>query len=105
VRRLPPTRRAARALKRCVPLAAAAGSSPLSWAAPPRCDKEIAAATKDRDYRLRDVTDLHTELESLNARKGKLTETKAELEEAAASPNAFHPHRETRLFMLRETEL
>jgi chromosome segregation ATPase len=52
------------------------------------CDKEIAAATKDRDYRLRDVTDLHTELESLNARKGKLTETKAELEEALATLNA-----------------
>merc|ERR1719355_99890 len=25
------------------------------------CDKEIAVATKDRDYRLRDVTDLHTQ--------------------------------------------
>merc|ERR1719213_1431893 len=52
------------------------------------CDKEIAAATKDRDYRLRDVTDLHTELESLNARKGKLMETKAELEEVLATLNA-----------------
>merc|ERR1719213_568415 len=52
------------------------------------CDKEIAAATKDRDYRLRDVTDLHTELEILNARKGKLTETKAELEEALSTLNA-----------------
>ena len=28
------------------------------------CDKEIAAATKDRDYRLRDVADLHSQLES-----------------------------------------
>merc|ERR1719248_205519 len=46
------------------------------------CDKEIAAATKDRDYRLRDVDDLHSNLESLNARKGELTKTKAELEKA-----------------------
>merc|ERR1719506_1304449 len=46
------------------------------------CDKEIAAATKDRDYRLRDVDDLHSQLESLNARKGELTKTKAELEKA-----------------------
>merc|ERR1719484_464744 len=44
------------------------------------CDKEIAAAQKDRDYRLRDVDDLHSQLESLNARKGELTKTKAELE-------------------------
>ena len=28
------------------------------------CDKEIAAAQKDRDYRLRDVDDLHSQLES-----------------------------------------
>jgi len=46
------------------------------------CDKEIAAAQKDRDYRLRDVDDLHSQLESLNARKGELTKTKAELEKA-----------------------
>merc|ERR1719421_538517 len=46
------------------------------------CDKEIAAATKDRDYRLRDVDDLHTEIEGLNARKDELTQTKAELEKA-----------------------
>jgi hypothetical protein len=46
------------------------------------CDKEIAAAQKDRDYRLRDVDDLHTQTESLNARKGELTKTKAELEKA-----------------------
>merc|ERR1719355_354252 len=44
------------------------------------CDKEIAAATKDRDYRLRDVADLHTKIESLNARKDELTQTKGELE-------------------------
>merc|ERR1719248_569996 len=48
------------------------------------CDKEIAAATKDRDYRLRDVDDLHSQLESLNARKGELTKTKAELEKVRA---------------------
>jgi tetratricopeptide (TPR) repeat protein len=46
------------------------------------CDKEIAAAQKDRDYRLRDVDDLHSQLESLNARKGELTKTKGELEKA-----------------------
>merc|ERR1719258_836317 len=46
------------------------------------CDKEIAAAQKDRDYRLRDVDDLHSQTESLNARKGELTKTKAELEKA-----------------------
>jgi chromosome segregation ATPase len=46
------------------------------------CDKEIAAALKDRDYRLRDVSDLHTEIESLNARLEQLTQTKAELEKA-----------------------
>jgi len=52
------------------------------------CDKEIAAATKDRDYRLRDVDDMHSELESLNARHGKLSETKKELEEAIATLNS-----------------
>merc|ERR1719258_633235 len=46
------------------------------------CDKEIAAAQKDRDFRLRGVDDLHSQLESLNARKGELTKTKAELEKA-----------------------
>jgi len=51
------------------------------------CDKEIAAATKDRDYRLRDVTDLHTQIEGLNARKDELTETKGELEAALAELN------------------
>ena len=52
------------------------------------CDKEIAAATKDRDYRLRDVGDLHTEIEGLNARQDELTATKAELEAALAELNA-----------------
>merc|ERR1719421_112912 len=52
------------------------------------CDKEIAAAKKDRDYRLRDVQDLHGELESLNARHGTLSETKAKLEEEIATLNA-----------------
>merc|ERR1719160_1939504 len=47
-----------------------------------------AAAKKDRDYRLRDVDDMHSQLESLNARKGKLSETKKELEEAIASLNS-----------------
>merc|ERR1719158_660756 len=51
------------------------------------CDKEIAAATKVRDYRLRDVGDLHTEIEGLNARKDELTETKGELEAALAELN------------------
>merc|ERR1719352_1912149 len=52
------------------------------------CDKEIAASKKDRDYRLRDVEDIHSTLESLNARHGKLSETKTELTEAIASLNA-----------------
>ena len=52
------------------------------------CDKEIAAAQKDRDYRLRDVEELHGDLESLNARHGTLTETKAKLEEEITALNA-----------------
>merc|ERR1719258_450958 len=52
------------------------------------CDKEIAAATKDRDYRLRDVTDLHTQIESLNARKAELEETKKELTDELAELNS-----------------
>merc|ERR1719161_2950894 len=52
------------------------------------CDKEIAAAKKDRDYRLRDVEDIHSTLESLNARHGKLSETKTELTEEIATLNA-----------------
>merc|ERR550514_1353377 len=52
------------------------------------CDKEIAAAQKDRDYRLRDVEELHGDLESLNARHGTLTETKKKLEEEITALNA-----------------
>merc|ERR1719421_1256191 len=52
------------------------------------CDKEIAAAQKDRDYRLRDVEELHGDLESLNARHGTLTATKAKLEEEIAALTA-----------------
>jgi len=49
------------------------------------CDKEIAAAKKDRDYRLRDVDEKHSSLESLNARLAKLGETKIELQAALTS--------------------
>jgi len=49
------------------------------------CDTEISKTLKDRDYRLRDIEELHTSLESLNARKEKLTETKTELTEALAT--------------------
>merc|ERR1719421_1887226 len=52
------------------------------------CDKEIAAAQKDRDYRLRDVEELHGDLESLNARHGTLAATKAKLEEEIAALTA-----------------
>jgi peptidoglycan hydrolase CwlO-like protein len=48
------------------------------------CDTEISKTLKDRDYRLRDIEELHTSIESLNARKEKLTMTKTELEEALA---------------------
>jgi DNA repair exonuclease SbcCD ATPase subunit len=44
------------------------------------CDEEIAKTVKDRDYRLRDIDDLNSALEKLNARTGKLTLTKGELE-------------------------
>merc|ERR1719321_1260027 len=51
------------------------------------CDKELAKTIKDRDYRLRDVEELHTSIESDNARREKLaaematrTEEKAENE-------------------------
>merc|ERR1719409_1354265 len=40
------------------------------------------ADKKDRDYRLRDVADLHTKIEGLNARKDELEQTKGELETA-----------------------
>merc|ERR1719213_1067413 len=46
------------------------------------CDGEIAATLKDRDYRLRDVQELHTALEGLNARKGTLNQTFIELDAA-----------------------
>merc|ERR1719310_1071212 len=46
------------------------------------CDTEIANTLKDRDYRLRDVDELHTTLEGLNARHGTLTQTQSELETA-----------------------
>jgi len=43
------------------------------------CDEEIAKTTKDRDYRLRDVSKLHSELADGYARKGELEENKKEL--------------------------
>jgi hypothetical protein len=43
------------------------------------CDTEIAKTLKDRDYRLRDVAELHESLESLNARHGVLTEQISDL--------------------------
>merc|ERR1719313_2474306 len=44
------------------------------------CDEEISKTVKDRDYRLRDIEELHANLEELNARAEKLTEEKAENE-------------------------
>merc|ERR1719181_1957103 len=44
------------------------------------CDEEIAKTVKDRDYRLRDIDELNSRLEGLNARTAKLTLTKGELE-------------------------
>jgi hypothetical protein len=38
------------------------------------CDTEISKTLKDRDYRLRDVAELHGSLEGLNARHGVLVE-------------------------------
>merc|ERR1719473_2310713 len=43
------------------------------------CDEEIAKTVKDRDYRLRDIDELNSQLEKLNARTAKLTLTKGEL--------------------------
>merc|ERR1719377_337929 len=40
------------------------------------CDTEISKTLKDRDYRLRDITDIHSSIEKLNARKEKLNLTK-----------------------------
>merc|ERR1719281_300873 len=52
------------------------------------CDTEISKTLKDRDYRLRDITDLHSSIEKLNARKEKLNLTKTELTEEIATLEA-----------------
>merc|ERR1719299_31478 len=52
------------------------------------CDEEISKTVKDRDYRLKDIEDLHASLEELNAREEKLTLEKAELEEQVATLNS-----------------
>merc|ERR1719253_302926 len=52
------------------------------------CDEEIAKTTKDRDYRLRDIEELHNELESGNARREVLEEDKKELTEQIAQLKA-----------------
>merc|ERR1719327_1537055 len=52
------------------------------------CDEEISKTVKDRDYRLRDIEELHASLEELNARAEKLTLEKAELEEQIATLNS-----------------
>jgi len=52
------------------------------------CDTEIAKTLKDRDYRLRDIEEHHTSIESLNARKEKLTLTEKELDEAIKTLNS-----------------
>merc|ERR1719236_157360 len=49
------------------------------------CDEEIGKTLKDRDYRLRDITDIHSSIEKLNARKEKLNLTKTELTEPIAT--------------------
>jgi hypothetical protein len=43
------------------------------------CDTEISKTLKDRDYRLRDVAELHESLEGLNARHGVLVEEISDL--------------------------
>merc|ERR1719305_2255343 len=43
------------------------------------CDTEISKTLKDRDYRLRDVAELHGSLEGLNARHGVLVEQISDL--------------------------
>merc|ERR550514_2233843 len=48
------------------------------------CDEEIAKTIKDRDYRLRDIEELHNELESGNARREVLEEDKKEFTEQIA---------------------
>merc|ERR1719247_1794608 len=52
------------------------------------CDEEISKTVKDRDYRLKDIEDLHASLEGLNAREEKLTLEKTELEEQVATLNS-----------------
>merc|ERR1719235_2546662 len=52
------------------------------------CDEEISKTVKDRDYRLKDIEDLHASLEELNAREEKLTLEKTELEEQVATLNS-----------------
>jgi hypothetical protein len=49
------------------------------------CDKELAKTIKDRDYRLRDVEELHTAIESDNARREKLAAEMATLTEELAT--------------------
>merc|ERR1719265_1627077 len=48
------------------------------------CDKELGKTIKDRDYRLRDVEELHTAIESDNARREKLAAEMATLTEEQA---------------------
>merc|ERR1719247_1777033 len=52
------------------------------------CDEEISKTVKARDYRLRDIEELHASLEELNAREEKLTLEKDELEEQIATLNS-----------------
>jgi len=49
------------------------------------CDTEVSKTVKDREYRLRNVESLHTQLEELNARSASLLEDKKELESAIAT--------------------
>jgi len=52
------------------------------------CDTEISKTLKDREYRLRNVEGLHSDLEGLNARKATLGEDKHELTTAVAELTA-----------------
>merc|ERR1719321_1203250 len=49
------------------------------------CDTELAKTIKYRDYRLRDVEELHTAIESDNARRAKLADEMATLTEELAT--------------------
>merc|ERR1719146_446581 len=49
------------------------------------CDTELSKTVKDRDYRLRDVEELHTSIESDNARREKLAAEMATLTEELAT--------------------